>query len=72
MPRRCIPYLEQPVAPVYTAMIKNFAAVNTHPLLIRAYDYLTTNTVPPVLAGDKEPAAALKEAADAVRAMAGE
>ena len=66
------PYLEQPVAPVYTAMIENFATVNTHPLLIRALDHLTTNTVPPVLAGDKEPAAALKEAADAIRAMAGE
>ena len=66
------PYLEQLVAPVYKAMISNFATVNTHPILIRAYDYLTTNTVPPVLAGDKEPAAALKEAADQIRAMAGE
>lgn len=66
------PFLEQKTAPVYKAMIQKFATVNTHPLLINAYDTLNTQVVPPVLKGEKEPQQALKEAADSLRQLNGE
>jgi len=65
------PFFERKVAGVFQEITKDFVGVNTHPLLIDAYNLLNV-TVPAVLAGEKQPKAALKETADELRAMAGE
>lgn len=66
------PYLEQRTAPVYLAMTEKFATVNTHPLLLQAYDILNTQVTPVVLRGDKDAETALSEAAAQLRSLNGE
>ena len=65
------PFFQRKVAGVFQEITKDFVGVNPHPLLIDAYNLLNL-AVPAVLAGEKQPKAALKETADELRALAGE